>query len=95
MFPPFWKQDSHWPTVVFTTTVCLEADEEIEVFCEGLPNIAIDGQLLSPGATDGQLLSPVATDGQLLSPVATVCCDSVATATTTRATIRKAATASR
>ena len=89
VFPPFWKQDSHWPTVVFTTTVCLEADEEIEVFCEGLPNIAIDGQLLSPGATDGQLLSPVATDGQLLSPVATVCCDSVATATTTRATIPK------
>jgi hypothetical protein len=20
-FPPFWKQDSHWPTVEFTTTV--------------------------------------------------------------------------
>ena len=51
MFPPFWKQDSHWPTVVFTIMVCPEEDEETEVFCEGRFNIAIDGKFLSPATT--------------------------------------------
>ena len=31
MFPPFWKQDSHWPTVVFRKTVCIDEDEFIDV----------------------------------------------------------------
>ena len=48
MFPPFWKQDSHWPTVVFTTEVDLEHDETIDIFCEGICNIAIDGKLQAP-----------------------------------------------
>ena len=45
LFPPFWKQDSHWPTVEFTTNVELEADETIHVCAEGKWNIAVDGQL--------------------------------------------------
>ena len=45
MFPPFWKQDSHWPTVEFTKTVELEADETIHVSAEGKWNIAVDGML--------------------------------------------------
>ena len=48
MFPPFWKQDSHWPTVVFTTEVSLEHDETIDIYCEGICNIAIDGKLQAP-----------------------------------------------
>ena len=47
MFPPFWKQDSHWPTVVFATTVQLEQAEDIQIFCEGQYNVAIDGSLKS------------------------------------------------
>ena len=47
MFPPFWKQDSHWPTVVFATTVQLEQAEDIRIFCEGQYNVAIDGSLKS------------------------------------------------
>ena len=44
-FPPFWKQDSHWPTVVFTKTVELEKEESVSIFAEGQFNISIDGQL--------------------------------------------------
>ena len=32
MFPPFWKQDSHWPTVEFTKTVELEAPDKFPVY---------------------------------------------------------------
>ena len=42
MFPPFWKQDSHWPTVVFTKTFDLTEKEGIRVFVEGMLNISID-----------------------------------------------------
>ena len=45
MFPPFWKQDSHWPTVVFTREVGLSADETVTIAVEGRHNIAIDGKL--------------------------------------------------
>ena len=45
MFPPFWKQDSHWPTVVFTKTFELDEEEGIWVFVEGKHNISIDGCL--------------------------------------------------
>ena len=44
-FPPFWKQDSHWPTVVFTKTVELEKEESVSIFAEGQFNISIDGHL--------------------------------------------------
>ena len=45
IFPPFWKQDSHWPTVVFTREVDLAEDEEVTIAVEGAHNIAIDGKL--------------------------------------------------
>ena len=45
MFPPFWKQDSHWPTVEFTTTVDLKRDENIFITTEGQYNLAVDGKL--------------------------------------------------
>ena len=45
MLPPFWKQDSHWPTVEFVKTVDLEADEQIDIFAEGHYNLAVDGHL--------------------------------------------------
>ena len=45
MFPPFWKQDSHWPTVVFTTDVNLEEFENITIIAEGQYNLAVDGKL--------------------------------------------------
>ena len=47
MFPPFWKQDSHWPTVVFAKTVELEKEESVSIFAEGQFNISIDGHLRS------------------------------------------------
>jgi hypothetical protein len=45
MFPPFWKQDSHWPTVVFATTVELAEDEAVVIAAEGQYNVAVDGKL--------------------------------------------------
>lgn len=50
MFPPFWKQDSHWPTVVFTKTVRLDEDEQVRITAEGQFNFSIDGQLRFPHA---------------------------------------------
>ena len=47
MFPPFWKQDSHWPTVEFSTKVCTEHEEVICVWTEGEFNFMLDGKLLS------------------------------------------------
>ena len=44
-FPPFWKQDSHWPTVEFTTTVDLKEPEELTIQAEGQFNLAVDGKL--------------------------------------------------
>ena len=45
MFPPFWKQDSHWPTVVFTKTVDLARPETVSIVAEGLFSLAVDGKL--------------------------------------------------
>ena len=45
MFPPFWKQDSHWVTVEFSTTVRLDKAETIEIKCEGDFNMMLDGKL--------------------------------------------------
>ena len=48
LFPPFWKQDSHWPTVVFSKTVDLNADETATIRAEGSYSVFVDGQLLHP-----------------------------------------------
>ena len=45
MFPPFWKQDSHWVTVEFSKAFVLDEDEEITIACEGQFNLALDGKL--------------------------------------------------
>ena len=45
MFPPFWKQDSHYPTVEFTTTVDVAEEEALTVAAEGHYNFAVDGKL--------------------------------------------------
>ena len=44
-FPPFWKQDSHWPTVFFRKTVCLEKPQTIIIKTEGLFTLMIDGKM--------------------------------------------------
>ena len=45
-FPPFWKSDSHYVTVEFSTVVDLEQDEEVEICVEGLYNVKLDGAFL-------------------------------------------------
>ena len=45
IFPPFWKQDSHWPTVLFSKTVCLEKPQTITIATEGLFSLMVDGKL--------------------------------------------------
>lgn len=46
-FPPFWKQDSHYVTVEFSTvTADLQAPEEIEIAVEGKYNVKIDGKMM-------------------------------------------------
>ena len=45
MFPPFWKQDSHWVTVAFSKRFELTEAETITIACEGQFNLALDGKL--------------------------------------------------
>lgn len=45
MFPPFWKQDSHYPTVEFSTVVDLPFADSISIACEGHYNFMLDGKL--------------------------------------------------
>lgn len=45
MFPPFWKQDSHYPTVEFSTKVNLDKQETITIATEGDFNLMLDGKL--------------------------------------------------
>ena len=45
MLPPFWKQDSHWPTVEFSKTITLKEDENITIASEGKFNLSVDGKL--------------------------------------------------
>lgn len=45
MFPPFWKQDSHWATVEFSTVVNLKKAETISIAAEGRYNFMLDGKL--------------------------------------------------
>lgn len=45
-FPPFWKQDSHYVTVEFSTTVVLDTAETVRIAAEGSYNIKIDGKMM-------------------------------------------------
>lgn len=45
MFPPFWKQDSHWQTVEFSKSFALEKAETINIWVEGNFNLMLDGKL--------------------------------------------------
>ncbi|MBR1687114.1 MAG: alpha-rhamnosidase [Prevotella sp.] len=45
MFPPFWKQDSHYVTVEFTKEVELAREEVIVIRTEGKYNLSLDGKL--------------------------------------------------
>lgn len=45
MFPPFWKQDSHYVTVEFSTVVNISQPETVEIHCEGTFNLMLDGKL--------------------------------------------------
>lgn len=45
MFPPFWKQDSHYVTVEFSKAFTLEEQETVTIACEGQYNLALDGKL--------------------------------------------------
>ena len=47
MFPPFWKQDSHYVTVEFSKAFTLDHEETITIAAEGQFNFAIDGKLQS------------------------------------------------
>jgi hypothetical protein len=45
MFPPFWKQDSHWQTVEFSKAFTLDQEETISIRTEGNFNLMLDGKL--------------------------------------------------
>ena len=45
MFPPFWKQDSHWPTVEFRKEYDLSATDKVALVAEGSFCLKIDGVL--------------------------------------------------
>ena len=47
-FPPFWKMDSHYVAVEFSTNIDLPTDEEVEIYAEGKYNIKLDGKILPP-----------------------------------------------
>ena len=47
MFPPFWKQDSHYVTVEFSKAFSLQREETVTIASEGQFNLALDGKLQS------------------------------------------------
>ena len=51
MLPPFWKQDSHYPTVEFSKSFTLDSEETITIAAEGRYNLALDGKLYAAGNT--------------------------------------------
>lgn len=51
MFPPFWKQDSHYVTVEFSKAVTLSHEETITIASEGQFNFQLDGKLQFPSNT--------------------------------------------
>lgn len=55
-FPPFWKMDSHYLLVEFSTQVVLEAPETVELAVEGQYNVKLDGRFL-PGRPERLHLS--------------------------------------
>ncbi len=57
MFPPFWKQDSHYVTVEFSKAFTLEHAETITIAAEGKYNLALDGKLQFP-PSDGKFNIP-------------------------------------
>ncbi len=57
MFPPFWKQDSHYVTVEFSRSFSLSKAETITIVAEGKYNLALDGKLQFPPA-DGHFIIP-------------------------------------
>ena len=44
-FPPFWKMDSHYVAVEFSTKLDLPTAEEVEIYVEGKYNIKLDGKI--------------------------------------------------
>jgi len=50
MFPPFWKQDSHYVTVEFSKSFVLDHEETITIACEGQYNFQLDGKLQFPAS---------------------------------------------
>ena len=57
MFPPFWKQDSHWATVEFCKTIAVADVEKITIATEGDFSLKLDG-LLQFGMPDTFLIPP-------------------------------------
>ncbi len=57
MFPPFWKQDSHYVTVEFSKAFTLDRSETITITSEGRYNLALDGKLQFP-PSDGRFTVP-------------------------------------
>jgi len=45
-FPPFWKMDSHYVAVEFSTKLNLSTAEDVEIYVEGKYNIKLDGKIL-------------------------------------------------
>jgi len=45
MFPPFWKQDSHWQTVEFSKEIELNTADTLHITVEGTYNFMLDGKL--------------------------------------------------
>lgn len=45
MFPPFWKQDSHWQTVEFSKEFTLLHPDTLHIAVEGTYNFMLDGKL--------------------------------------------------
>ena len=45
MFPPFWKQDSHWQTVEFSKEFTLLQSDTLHIHVEGIYNFMLDGKL--------------------------------------------------
>ena len=67
MFPPFWKQDSHWPTVEFSKAFALDRPETVTIVAEGRFNLMLDGKLLS--VAQGALRRDPAAAGRFLFTV--------------------------
>ena len=45
-FPPFWKQDSHYVTVEFSTVVDLKQAETMTIAAEGSYNVKVNGKMM-------------------------------------------------